>query len=54
MIIPAICCCRFCLIGGAMLLVCSALYLLFEKPFMYRDWPQQWKESLTRYVGRAH
>jgi peptidoglycan/LPS O-acetylase OafA/YrhL len=45
---------QFCLVGGGTLLLCSALYLLFEKPFMYREWPRTWKESVTRYVGRAY
>ena len=37
---------QFCLIGGATLLLSSTLFLLFEKPFMYRDWPRQWRERL--------
>ena len=40
---------QFILLGGMTLIVCSILFVLFEKPFMYREWPQ----SLWNLVRRS-
>jgi peptidoglycan/LPS O-acetylase OafA/YrhL len=38
----------------AVLAVCAILFLLFEKPFMYRDWPQTWRAAvLSRLAPRG-
>lgn len=37
------------LIGLPMIAVCSVLFLMFEKPFMYRDWPAR---LLSAFRGR--
>lgn len=34
-------------------LTCSAFFLLFEKPFMQRDWPQKWAQALRSKFGRS-
>jgi peptidoglycan/LPS O-acetylase OafA/YrhL len=36
------------LLRGTIVAVSSALYALFEKPFMYRDWPRKLWNSLPR------
>ncbi len=43
------------LIGAGTLVICSAFYLSFEKPFMYRDWPQQLRDKIaTRFERIFH
>ena len=38
----------------AVLAVCAILFLLFEKPFIYRDWPQTWRAAvLSRLAPRG-
>jgi len=29
-----------------LLAISAVLFLLFEKPFMYRDWPARWRNAL--------
>jgi peptidoglycan/LPS O-acetylase OafA/YrhL len=37
------------LLGGTIVPVSSVLFALFEKPFMYRDWPRKfWNRLWTR------
>lgn len=39
-------------IGLPLLVVCAGLYLLFEKPFMHRDWVSRWTGSVRRVLQR--
>jgi peptidoglycan/LPS O-acetylase OafA/YrhL len=40
------------LLGLLIVLVSYFLYLLFEKPFMYRDWPQRIAGRLRSMCGK--
>jgi peptidoglycan/LPS O-acetylase OafA/YrhL len=40
------------LVGLPLLVACSVLFLVFEKPFMYKDWPSRWA-GLLRLRSRG-
>jgi peptidoglycan/LPS O-acetylase OafA/YrhL len=40
------------LIGAPLLVGCSVFFILFEKPFMYRDWPARWASAAKRLAAR--
>lgn len=40
------------LLGGLIVGVCWVLFLLFEKPFMYREWPARVGAFIRRLLGR--
>jgi len=37
------------LLCTALLVICSILFILFEKPFMQRDWPKKWSAAIVKY-----
>jgi peptidoglycan/LPS O-acetylase OafA/YrhL len=39
-------------LGGSIVLVCSLFFLVFEKPFMYRDWPAGFRGLIRRFAAR--
>jgi peptidoglycan/LPS O-acetylase OafA/YrhL len=42
---------QFVLMSIIITFACSALFVLFERPFMQRDWPQQLRVWLTKFFS---